>query len=367
MKRTIQLILIFLSPLFVVAKGFTIGGTIEGFQTGTITLAYINASGEDTTLTATITGGNFTFTDNKIEPQLARLQITEGWAYNTNLFLENSAISIHLVKDAPEKTTITGSASQLDYEKLEPGLSTFFEQARQNVGHHQQLIATLNNPVMRAADSLWLIQQGQFIHSISAVITANNNNYAALYFIQWLLFRPADFDSIMSVFMQLSPGVRQSMAGKKFVADFEHLHRIQPGQPAPEIMGNDTAGHPVKLAMFKGKVVLLDFWASFCGPCRYENRNMSPTYRQYHPEGFEIVSLSLDSDRDQWIGALQVDGMTWPQLSELRGGAGATAAVYDVSVLPRNVLIDRTGKIYVKDLHGQDLYDTIEMLLKKGK
>ena len=367
MKKLTQLILIFLSPLFAFAKGFTLDGSITGLQSGSITLSYINRNGEDTTLNATIYDGHFTFVDNYIEPQLARLQITSGWAYNVNFFLENSAITIRLIKDAPENTTITGSASQLVYEKLEPGLSKFFEQARQNSAAHQQAMPTLNNSFMRAADSLWLIQQGQFIHNISAAIRENSNNYAALHFIQWLLFRPANFDSIKVVFMQLSPTVRQSMAGKKFEADFENMYRTQPGQPAPEIAGKDTMGGVVKLAAFKGKVVLLDFWASFCGPCRARNRGIVPVYQKYHADGFEIIALSLDSDRDQWIRAIQADGMTWPQLSELRGGAGATAGIYDVTDLPRNVLIDRKGKIYAKDLHDQDLYNTIEILLKQEK
>ena len=367
MKKTFQLILIFLCPLFAMAKGFTITGSVQGLQSGTVTLAYINQAGEDTTLTSTITGGAFTFAGITPEPQLVRLTITEGWPYNTSFFLENAAINIKLVKDAPEKTTITGSVSEMVYEKLEPGLSVFFENARQSKAAHQQAAATHNLRALQAADSVWFAQQGQWIQHIRNTNAPHTDNYAALYFIRWLLFKPDNYDAIFAAYKELSPTVKQSMAGKKLLTDLEHLHRTLPGQPAAEITGKDTLGRPVTLAAFKGKVLLLDFWASYCGPCRQENRNMQPVYQKCHAAGFEIVSLSLDDARHAWTQAILADGMTWPQLSELRGGASASAGVYDVSDLPRNVLIDRSGKIYAKDLHGEDLVGAIESLLAKGK
>jgi thiol-disulfide isomerase/thioredoxin len=363
MKNILCLILIFLCPIFALSKGFTIKGTVEGLQTGTVTLAYFNEVGEDTTLTSTITGGTFIFADRVPEPELARLTITEGWPYNISFFLENSVISLHMVKDAPEKTTITGSAPEIVYEKLEPGLNAFFENARQNEAARHQI----NNTTIKTADSVWAVQQQQWIQTIGQTITANTENYAALYFIKWLLFKPGNYDAIYSAYMQLNPKVRNGIAGKKFMDDFEHLHRTSAGQTAPEISGKDTSGQPATLAAFRGKVILLDFWSSYCGPCRQENRRMLPVYQKYHAQGFEMISLSLDNERRLWLQAIQADGMIWPQASDLRGGAGASAGIYDITDLPRNVLIDKTGKIYAKDIHGDDLIKAVGTLLGKGK
>ncbi len=301
------------------------------------------------------------------EPETARFTITEGWPYGATFFLENSTINIFLVKDAPEKTVIKGSASNEVYEKLKPGLNNFFANARQNESAHQQASATHNTRALQSADSLWALQQHAWMQNIHAVIAANSKNYAALYFIQWLLFRPGNFDAIMSLFMQLDPSVRNGLAGKKFMDDFGHLHKTVSGQPAPEITGKDTSGQVVTLASLKGKVVLLDFWASYCGPCRQENGRMLPVYQKYHPAGFEIVSFSLDNERSLWVKAVIADKLTWPQASDLRGGAGATANAYDITELPRNVLIDRSGKIVARDLHGEDLVRAVEEELKKGK
>jgi thiol-disulfide isomerase/thioredoxin len=322
---------------------------------GKATLTYANQSGVDTTLSATITGGSFTFAGSLPEPELARLNITEGWPYSLNFFLENANVSMSLVKDAAWKTSITGSTSEVIYEKLKPGLNEFFEHARQNEAAHHQ----------GNADSIWKMQQHQWIENIRATITTNADNYAALHFIKWLLFKPDNLDGIYSLFMQLGARVRNGAAGKKFLSEFEHLHRTYPGQPAPEISGKDTSGHAMSLAALKGKVVLLDFWSSYCGPCRQENKRMMAVYQKYHPQGFEMLSFSLDNDRNMWLSAIRNDSMSWPQASDLRGGAGATAGIYDITELPRNVLIDRNGKIYAKDLHGDELIKAMENLLKK--
>jgi len=352
MKRTIYLTFILLSPLFALAKGFIVKGRIDGLQAGTVSLTYVNQNEKDTTLTTRITAGTFTLAGIAEDPELARFTITEGWSYSISFFIENATISIHLVKDAPDKTTISGSVSDVIYEKLKPGLSDFFEHARQNNAAHQQASAVHDNHALQVADSLWTVQQAQWIQSIRMSIGSNSENYPALYFIQWLLFKPDNLNTIQSAFMQLSPAVRQSSAGRKFLDDFEHLNKT-------------ASDHAVKLTAFRGKIVLLDFWASYCGPCRQENKRMLNVYQKYHPAGFEIVSFSLDNERSLWLKAMQADGLTWPQASDLRGGAGATAGDYDITDLPRNVLIDKSGNIYSRDLHGEDLIRAIESLLGK--
>ena len=151
------------------------------------------------------------------------------------------------------------------------------------------------------------------------------------------------------------------------MGDFKRQQRTSAGQIAPEIIGKDTSGQPVTLAAFKGKVILLDFWSSYCMPCRQENQKLLPGYQKYHSQGFEIISLSLDNERRAWTRAVQADGMIWPQASELRGGASASAGVYDITDMPRNVLIDRSGKIFAKDIHGEDLIPLLDELLGRGK
>ncbi|MCW3125821.1 MAG: hypothetical protein JWO03_1479 [Bacteroidetes bacterium] len=367
MKHLLFLLLIIIYPAFTFSQGFVIHGSVDGLQTGSVSLDYRSASGEDTTVKGEITDGKFTLRGKVAEPEAVRFSISQGWTYNTSFFLENTNIEMHLVKDAGEKTIITGSASNVIYEKLKPGLSDFFDHARENATAHQQDAASHNPRTLQSADSLWSAQQRQWLRSIRSYIVSNPNNYAALYFIQSMMFRPGEYDTMHAVYMQLSPAVRNGWAAKKFLVEFDHVYRTLPGHSAPDVKGNDTLGRTVTLSSYKGKVILLDFWASFCGPCRQENRRMMAFYQKYHDAGFEIVSFSLDDQRQRWVQAILTDGMIWPQASELRGGASATAGVYDITDLPRNVLIDKSGKVYAKDLHGDSLTEAVEKLLANKK
>jgi peroxiredoxin len=132
------------------------------------------------------------------------------------------------------------------------------------------------------------------------------------------------------------------------------------GQPAPDFKQNDTAGHPVSLSSFRGKYVLLDFWASWCGPCREENPAVVSAYGKYHPRGLEILGVSLDQKEDSWKKAIRADKLTWTHLSDLQYWNNAVAKLYGVQGVPQNFLIDPGGKIIARGLRGQDLDKKLE-------
>ena len=188
--------IIMLAPLITCSKGFTIKGNITGIQVGTVSLAYVNADGEDTTISSPVNAGAFAFAGIVQEPQLARLTVTEGGSYSKEFYLENSSINIQAAKDDADKTNITGSGNQAVFEKLKPGLDDFFEHARQNKNAHSQFASTHDLQALQLADSVWNRQQGQFIQSIHSSILAKPDNYAALHFIRWLLFKPDNYEAI---------------------------------------------------------------------------------------------------------------------------------------------------------------------------
>lgn len=130
---------------------------------------------------------------------------------------------------------------------------------------------------------------------------------------------------------------------------------LQPGKQAPEIELPNPDGKVIPLSSLRGKVVLIDFWASWCKPCRRENPNVVKMYNEYVDEGFEIYGVSLDRDKDKWVQAIQQDGLTWPQVSDLKFWNSAAAQLYSVSSIPHTVLIDRDGKIIATGLRGQSL------------
>ena len=125
---------------------------------------------------------------------------------------------------------------------------------------------------------------------------------------------------------------------------------------APEIAMSDPDGNTRRLSDLRGKVVLIDFWASWCGPCRRENPNVVKLYQKYHDQGFEIFSVSLDKDGNAWRNTIKADGLTWPNhVSDLQYWQSAAGRLYGISAIPATVLVDREGKIIARNLRGADL------------
>ena len=138
---------------------------------------------------------------------------------------------------------------------------------------------------------------------------------------------------------------------------------LRPGK-APDFTLTDTSGKTVSLSSFKGKYVLLDFWASWCRPCRFENPNVVAAYNQFRDKNFTIVGISLDDNKQAWINAIHADGLTWNHVSDLKGWESQVAAMYGVQGIPYNFLLDPDGNIIAEDVRGRELFATLDRYLK---
>lgn len=133
---------------------------------------------------------------------------------------------------------------------------------------------------------------------------------------------------------------------------------------APEFSQPDAAGNPVSLSSFKGKYVLLDFWASWCGPCRRDNPNVVKAYNEFKDKNFTVFGVSLDQNKDAWQKAIQQDGLAWTQVSDLKFWNNDAAVLYGVQAIPANFLIDPQGNIIAQDLHGDEIAETLRRVIK---
>ena len=171
---------------------------------------------------------------------------------------------------------------------------------------------------------------------------------------------------------RLSNKIRDALIGdwpnNEFVQHLDSRLRtvLVPGMEAPDIVLADRDGNMRRLSDLRGKVVLIDFWASWCRPCRMENPNVVRLYQQYHDQGFEIFSVSLDNNRDAWLKAIADDHLDWPNhVSDLRGWSSAGGKLYGIQSIPSTVLIDPDGNILARNLRGQELENKLKELFDK--
>ena len=150
----------------------------------------------------------------------------------------------------------------------------------------------------------------------------------------------------------------------KFLAErVAVMQKVAIGQPALDFALVDPAGIPVPISSFKGKYLLIDFWASWCGPCRRENPNVVKLYNDFNDKGFEIIGVSFDDDRDKWLKAIEDDKLTWAHVSDLQGWGCEAGKLYAVNSIPATVLLNREGVIIAKNLRGDALRKKLEELL----
>ncbi len=174
----------------------------------------------------------------------------------------------------------------------------------------------------------------------------------------------AHVDEVEPIFNLLSANVRESVAGQRYAVEIARMKRIEIGSVAPDFTVPDTSGKALSLHNYKGKYVLLDFWASWCAPCRADNPNVLNAYNAYKDKNFTVISISVDNIKDSWLNAIHTDHMPWAQISDFKAfNPGGIAQLYAIHGVPQNFLIDPSGKIIDKSLSAFDLTDKLKKIL----
>jgi peroxiredoxin len=198
--------------------------------------------------------------------------------------------------------------------------------------------------------------QKEQLQNLKQFIKANPKTFSSVF----LLNRNAtiiESEDLESLYASLPPDYKDTHSGKSITSVIEARKITAIGKTAPDFSQPDTVGNVVKISDFRGKYVLVDFWASWCGPCRAENPNLVKTFNEYKDKGFTVLGISLDQPgkKDAWLAAIHKDGLTWTQVSYLKFWDNEVAILYGIKAIPANLLLDAEGKIIAKDLRGEDL------------
>ncbi len=342
---------------------YTIKGYIEGMPEGYVYLQVYADDGLVSFDSVMAKDNKFEFTGKRESPEMVYITF-KGLEESFSLFLENSKIEIKGKIDSLRNVEITGSSLQDLMNNFNKGMEIY--QTRQNELYQQYQEAQAKNDTiaMKNMDATWEAIDKEQLEYTRKFIADNNKTDVAPYLVLRRLIYDISLKQLDSICTTFGPELEKSVYVKKLKDRIEILKKVEPGQAAPEITLNDTLGNPISLSSLKGKFVLIDFWASWCGPCRAESPNLVKAYAEFKDKGLEIYGVSLDKDKTKWTQAIKADKLTWIHVSDLKGWLCAPAKVYGVNSIPHSVLIDKDGIIIDKNLRGEALTLKLREIIK---
>lgn len=356
-------------------KAYTLQGEISGMKGPAV--LYVRDGKENIDTVKIRKNGRFILKGQVTEPKLLQLLLVDKGREKISGKADTGDYSLFVLepgllkiagKDSIKYVMVNSPLNDERRAILEKAESRLDNKKKLEEAYQKALAGKQRADIGMARQSLEFEKQ-----KLTAILLTDELEYVrthpASYLSVWMLEKHAlseDFLVLQDLYVQFSPEMKNSTAGKNIHQRIEQRRFIEIGGIPPDFQQADTTGKMVSLYSFRGKYVLIDFWASWCGPCRKENPNVLDAYEAFKDKGLEILGVSLDEAKQKkdWIKAIDFDGLQWTQVCDFGGFNNKAAQLFNIRSIPQNVLLDPEGKVIAKNLRGKALKETLSKFIK---
>lgn len=381
MKKQLLCIVLFMTTIASVhaQQNYIINGNVKGLKENSKLMLEFRNGGNRVKDSAVVKGGKFVFKGIIDRPVKATLAVSIDGPMTfekimaqdkQEFYLDGGKIIVTGINDI-KSSKIKGGKTQSEFLILESQLKRYVDQM---APFQEKLMQYQMNKMMHNGKDKNDTVINELLPKLRAIreemskveedfINQHPDSYVSFDLVagKAIIIDAKTFEPLYNA---LSERFRNSEKGKSMGDRLAIAKRTAIGQPAMDFTQKNTKGEPVTLSSLRGKYILLDFWASWCGPCRAENPNVLKAYNKFKDKNFDVLAVSLDDNRDAWLKAIKEDGMPWIHVSDLKGFENKAAVQYGIRAIPQNFLIDPSGKIIASNLRGEKLEEALSKLIK---
>ncbi len=364
-KQLFISLLLFLVGVAHAQQTGSIEGRVEGLAEGQLHLSVrISESRWDTLCTVPFNASGFSMRNIKVDEPLPACLSVDGYQGGFFFFIEPGTAYRALLRDG-EGWFVRGKGLQDRQMAYQQTCKTLL-QAQAKLQHMADSLqkALRYGSASRVNDTIAQLRKEQE-NLRQHFLSANDNLLSAHLFLQQVEAKDAPLTVCQQLYAQLGDGAKQSRSGVILQQRINRLSMVSQGSQAPDFTLPTLSGGEFTLSKMKGRVKIVDFWASWCGPCRLNNPVLRQLYADFHTQGLEIVNVSLDENRGRWAEAVKKDGLSWTQVSSLKGWKDEVAKRYSVTAIPAIFVLDADNRIVATGLHGESLKSFVTSLFNK--
>jgi peroxiredoxin len=360
------------------AQDFTVNGTLQNIALP-VNKVYYSYRADGVTVRDSVapTDGKYSFSGKIAEPLMVTIFVrykndAQGKPIKmfqprdyASVFVAPGAVQVSSV-DSFSNVKVKGSKAHDAYLSLTEKTKPVNDKMQAASKAYSAAYQAKDSATMKTLDATFDALDLEMKEVYKGYLATNNNSPIAMYALGQMAGWDINPEVVEPIYKALSEPARATPSGKAFAEKIVTAKKTAVGAMAMDFTQNDTLDVPVSLSSFKGKYVLIDFWASWCGPCRQENPNVVKAFQTYNAKGFTVLGVSLDQPgaKDKWIKAIHDDNLTWTQVSDLKYWDNQVAKQYGIQAIPQNFLVDPAGKIIAKNIRGEELSSKLATIFK---